>query len=474
MKKKIAFISGNFNIIHAGHIRLFKFAKSIAENLIIGLYSDKLSNASYINENLRFDSLNELQIIDKCLIIRSSLEKIVKKIKPDFIIKGLEFQNAYNEEAEYIDSIDCKMVFSSGEISFSSSKLMEKIFSPVESFKLPEDYLIRHKINKSNIVKIINDFKKKKILVIGDLIIDKYINCEPTGLSREEQNLVYSYINKRKYLGGAGIVAAHASVLGSESCLITICGDDDEKLFAISKLNEYKVKHKIYSSSAHNTIVKTRYRYENNSVFRLNHLQKIALSADLRLKILNYIKKIIKNFDILIFSDFNYGCLDDILINELINLARKNNLFVAADSQTSSQFGDIGKYAKCDLITPTEYEARASVSDNQSGLVVLSEKLRSHTGVNNILLKQGKDGLFIHKFFDQSKTHLNDSIMPLNKNPVDIAGAGDSMLIASSLSMAISNDIWISALFGSMAASIQISREGNIPIQKNEILGLLQ
>ena len=256
--------------------------------------------------------------------------------------------------------------------------------------------------------------------------------------------------------------------------MITICGDDDEKLFAISKLNEYNVKHKIYSSSAHNTIVKTRYRYENNSVFRLNHLQKIALSADLRLKILNYIKKIIKNFDILIFSDFNYGCLDDILINELINLARKNNLFVAADSQTSSQFGDIGKYANCDLITPTEYEARASVSDNQSGLVVLSEKLRCHTGVNNILLKQGKDGLFIHKFFDQSKPYLNDSIMPLNKNPVDIAGAGDSMLIASSLSMAISNDIWISALFGSMAASIQISREGNIPINKNEILGLLK
>ena len=69
MKKKIAFISGNFNIIHAGHIRLFKFAKSIAENLIVGLYSDKLSNASYINENLRFDSLSELQIIDECLII---------------------------------------------------------------------------------------------------------------------------------------------------------------------------------------------------------------------------------------------------------------------------------------------------------------------------------------------------------------------------------------------------------------------
>ena len=129
------------------------------------------------------------------------------------------------------------------------------------SFKLPEDYLIRHKINKSNIVKIINDFKKKKILVIGDLIIDKYINCEPAGLSREEQNLVYSYINKRKYLGGAGIVAAHASALGSESCLISICGDDDEKLFAISKLNKYKVKHKIYSSSAHNTILNSSLRY---------------------------------------------------------------------------------------------------------------------------------------------------------------------------------------------------------------------
>ena len=91
----------------------------------------------------------------------------------------------------------------------------------------------------------------------------------------------------------------------------------------------------------------------------------------------------------------------------------------------------------------------------------------------NILLKLGADGLLIHNGKKQKGSILTDRINSLNSAPTDISGAGDSMLIASSLSLAAGANIWESALIGSMAASVQVSRLGNIPLKSKELLELL-
>ena len=71
-------------------------------------------------------------------------------------------------------------------------------------------------------------------------------------------------------------------------------------------------------------------------------------------------------------------------------------------------------------------------------------------------------------------TIRNDKIEALNKQPIDVAGAGDSMLVVSSLSLSLGNDIWESSLLGSLAAAIQVSRIGNIPLQSNDLLESLK
>lgn len=473
MSNKISFISGNFNIIHAGHIRLFKYAKKVSDYLIVGVNSDKISNEYvYIKEKLRFDALKELGLIDKVVLINTSLKKTLQQTNPDIVIKGLEFQNRYNEEEEYVKEIDYEIIFSSGDISFSSSKLFNNI--QVKDKIIPYKFMKRHNLNKDIIKKTIKDFSKLKILTVGDLIIDEYINCSPIGLSKETNNIVYSHLDNKKYLGGSGIVAAHASQISSESHLVSICGNDEEMIFAKDKLSKYNVKNMIFKSNLHKTIKKTRFVNNKNNLFRLNYLNQVPLTNDLRNKIFLYIKKIIHKFDILIFSDFNYGCIDEILITKLVSLAKINGLFVSADSQASSQFGKIDKYVDVDLITPTEYEARSALKDNLSGLIVLSEKLRNISNVNNILLTQGEDGVFIHNYNKDKKIHENDTLVSLNNNPIDSAGAGDSMLVSTSLVMKLTNNLWLATLIGSLFSSIQISRKGNIPITKKELVSLVK
>jgi rfaE bifunctional protein kinase chain/domain len=469
MSNKLSFISGNFNVIHSGHIRLFKFAKSLSKKLIIGLYSDETASESvFVNEELRKESLKEINLIDEVIIIKKDLKETINEIKPDYIVKGLEFQSTNNIEHEIIKGTKCQLVFSSGESNLLSNRVFDERNN--NYLKLPQNFLNRYKINKKKIISTINDFNKLRVLVIGDLIVDEYVECLPIGMSKETNNIVYNFEKKTKYLGGAGIVAAHTSALGARVTLISNCGKDEDGKFILEKLQEYNIKSNIIITDIDNTIKKTRFNFDNVNLFRLNYLNKNLLNKKLSNKIFNEFNKLKNNLDLVIFSDFNYGFLDEELISKIMKICDQNNIMVTADSQTSSQYGDIGQYQNSHLITPTELEARSTLNDNKSGLVVLLEKLRKKTNVKNIILTQGKDGLIIHHYDEKKKVHSNDTLSALNEKPLNISGAGDALLVGSSCALKVTNNIWLSALIGNIMSAIQISKEGNVPIELNTLL----
>ena len=142
---------------------------------------------------------------------------------------------------------------------------------------------------------------------------------------------------------------------------------------------------------------------------------------------------------------------------------------MTADSQSSSQNGNIARFKNMNLLTPTEKEARLSIKNFEDGLVVTSEELISESNSKNILLKLGEEGVFIHLGEDRDLLIFTDKIPALNLNPKDTAGAGDSMLVGSSLSLAAGASIWESAIIGSFMSSIQVARLGNEPIKLIEL-----
>ena len=165
------------------------------------------------------------------------------------------------------------------------------------------------------------------------------------------------------------------------------------------------------------------------------------------------------------------GVLGLTTFDQIVTLAKEKNVMLAADSQSSSQIGDISRFKNIDLITPTEREARVSTRNNEDGLVVLAEQLRQQSSAENILLKIGEEGVLIHaNDSNGDNPWLTDRIGALNSNPRDVAGAGDSLLISSALTMARCGTIWEAALIGSLAASIQVGRLGNTPLQSKELL----
>lgn len=468
--RKIVFVSGHFNVLHPGHLRLLRFAKEQGGKLIVGLESDSVAGESaYINQDLRLDALKEINWIDEVIIFDEELEKFLEKIKPNVIVKGNEFKFIDNIESKYLEKNDGKLIFYSGDKMFSTKDLLRQEFlNPINvSINYPKKYFKRHNISKTKLIDLVNRFSELKVCVLGDLIVDEYISCEPLGMSREDPTIVVTPNDFTKFIGGSGIVAAHAASLGANVEYISIGGNDETKDFAINELQKYDIKSNIFIDRNRPSTLKQRFRTNEKTLLRVSYLNQHDISEDLQLKIFNKIKDISKNIDLFVFSDFNYGCLPQKMVNKIIKLLKNKNVFIAADSQSSSQIGDISRFKGMDLITPTEHEARISLKDVNSGLVVLAEKIKKQAIAKNILLKLGPDGLLVQS---NDKSFITDKISALNTSPKDVSGAGDSLLIVSSMTLALKGDIWMAAGLGSLAAAIQVGRVGNVSLKLNEIL----
>jgi len=470
------FVSGSFNVLHPGHLRLLRFARECGDYLVVAVHSDRVAaSGAHVPEQLRLEGIQSNAWVDEAFILDRPIADVLETIKPDIVVKGKEHEARFNPELEVLERYGGKLLFSSGETVFSSVDLIRREFydSDPRIINKADDYLKRHDIKKERLKALLGGFSNIKVCIVGDLIIDEYITCQLLGMSQEDPTIVVTPIDTTQFIGGAGIVAAHAAGMGAAVEFITVTGNDEAHDYAQKILATAGVKTHLLKDENRPTTRKQRYRSDNKSLLRVSHLHQGAISNSLQKNIQDLVSEVIKETDLLVFSDFNYGCLPQKLVTNLIKLAKKNNVIIAADSQSSSQIGDISRFNGMDLLTPTEREARISTRNHEDGLVILAELLRKQSTSKNILLKLGGEGLLIHADNGKEDDWLTDRIGALNSSPKDVAGAGDSLLIASALIRASGGNIWEAAYIGSLAAALQVSRVGNTPLKIKEILSEL-
>ena len=155
---KTILISGNFNILHTGHIRLLKFAKGLGDKLIVAVHSDELGGESvHVPEQLRLEGVISNKWVSEAFLINQPIEKIIKKIKPDIVVKGKEHEFLENKEFNELKKYGGKLIFSSGDVSFSSVNLLKKesLVSSYSIFSLPEKFCRRHNITHHKLFDLI-------------------------------------------------------------------------------------------------------------------------------------------------------------------------------------------------------------------------------------------------------------------------------------------------------------------------------
>ena len=470
------FVYGRFNVLHPGHVRLLQYARAAGDKLIVGVEPDSVAgNEAHVPEDLRLEGVRSCSYVDEAFIMTQPATKVIGELRPAIVVKGSEHRYRHNDEKAVIDSYGGKLLFSSGEMVFTSRDLIRREFSSshLKALNLPLSFMNRHGIASDRLEEVLSRFEGLRVVVLGDMIIDEYISCDPLGMSQEDPTLVVKPVDTSRFVGGAGIVAAHARALGGHSTLFSVVGRDDEAVFAHDFLANSGVRVEFYEDTTRPTTLKTRYRCQGKTLLRVSRLQQTSIAGELARQIVEDVRRNCSDASLVVFSDFNYGALPQEVVDEITKTFKASSTVLCADSQSSSQFGDVSRFQNMDLLTPTEREARLSMKNISDGLNVLAEKLRLESDARHVILKLGQEGALVCPSGDANQNWSPDQIEALNKDPRDVAGAGDSMLVVSGMALAVGASIWEAACLGSIAAAIQVGRLGNTAISMDEMLASL-
>lgn len=469
--RRVVFVTGNFNILHPGHLRLLRFARECGDYLVVGVLNSS-SPGAFIGESLRLENIQAVNWVDHAFVLHEPPELFISQLKPTFVVKGSEHEDRFNPEAAVLENYGGKLLFSSGDISFSSVDLLRKEWRELNlsTIAQPRDYLSRHAIEPSKVQDILQRMKNLRVCVIGDTIVDEYITCDPLGMSQEDPTIVVTPVMQEKFIGGAGIVAAHARGLGCHVNFFSVLGCDETAAFVRTAVQDHSITFHGYLDESRPTTLKQRFRASNKTLLRVSHLRQHDVNGEIRSRMRSDILTILRETDLLIFADFNYGCLPQSLVAEIVAECGRLGVMMAADSQSSSQMGDVSRFQNMSLITPTEREARLAVQDFDSGLVVLAEKLKQRSKADHVVVTLGAEGVLIHAELMKRNPWPTDRLPALNTAPKDVAGAGDSFLTCAAMALAVGADIWQASYLGSLAAACQVGRIGNIPLTHEELV----
>lgn len=473
--QRIVLVTGIFNILHPGHLRLLRFAAECGEFLVVGVHSDRQAPEAYLNQHDRLEAVSAVNWVDAAFLLDGPAEDAVLALRPNIVVKGREHEQQANPEQAAVDSYGGRLVFGSGDTTFSSLNLLreEALQRSSATIRIPEDYQHRHRCLREDMMPLMSAMKNLRVAVIGDTIVDEYISCDALGMSQEDPTIVVTPLLTETFVGGAAIVAAHARGLGARSVhFFSVTGSDDIRQRALKSLEDSGVTATLIADSSRPTTLKQRYRAGQKTLLRVNHLRQHKIRQEIQESLYAGIEKIAPELDLLIFSDFSYGVLPQHLIDRITVLCRSHDINMAADSQCSSQIGDISRFSGMSLITPTEREARIALNNFEDGLVILADRLRQKTGARNVLITLGAEGTLVYS--GPGDQWITDRLAAMNSAPKDVAGAGDSLLVASAMALQCGASIWQAAFVGSLAAACQVGRLGNVPLTASELIDELQ
>ena len=466
---------GHFDLIHPGHLRYLQYAKTLANNLVVALMSDKELNGenqkSYL-EDERAESVANLQIVDHVIVLNNelTLDCLIDIVKPKVLVLGKEFEQNQSEQINLaVNAVKNhgKIVFHAGETHYFNANLLFKNVVDIEvnSKNQLNKICKNYKITLRDIQKKLSNFSNSELVVIGDTIVDNYVACDAIGMSAEAPVLVVKELENREFIGGAAIVASHVAALGAKCHYISVVGEDDQSNMVSKSLIGQNIGVDLIVDESRPTTYKTRYMVENQKLFRVSRIKDHKISAEIEQKIIDKLTVLAPNIDGILVSDFIYGVITQNILDVIIELSKQFNIKLYGDLQCSSQAGKVSKFSDFDLITPTEKESRIALDDNESGVEWVATTLLKNTNSKNMLMKLGSDG-----FIAYSKNLIDRQDFPaLSVNPVDVTGAGDSLFAVMSVSLSSGANLIEASVIGTCMASLAVKDIGNTPITNDRL-----
>jgi bifunctional ADP-heptose synthase (sugar kinase/adenylyltransferase) len=365
-------------------------------------------------------------------------------------------------------------MFRSGDVVFSSTRLIEAMNQdPALDLERMSLLCRRHGITRQLIERVCLGFSQQRVLIVGDTLLDEYVMCDAVDLASEAPMMSLKELERRLYIGGAGVLARHALNLGAEVYLLSAGTRDNSEQTVINELDTTRL-HTHFEPSRPALPCKTRFLVETSKVMRLERGDCCPLDSVAESHACEWVETIADNIDAVIFCDYGYGMLTGGLIERLLDRLRPSVRIMTANS--SGPRGRLLEFKGCDLLCPTERMLRSALHDFDSGLSSAAWDALQQTQARQLMVSLGKKGMVAFERPSQDETsaewrgRLRSEHLPaLSEHPLDSLGMDGASQVVASLALASGASLMQAGYLAGAASAVASSQLGNDPITSEQL-----
>lgn len=469
--KAIALCHGVFDLVHPGHVIHLEQAKTMADVLVVSItaakYVRKGPGRPYFDDETRMKFLAALECVDYVMLSEGyTVDDIIENVEPDIYVKGEEYAKAEDDitgmiikEKELVEAHGGRLGFTTGQ-TYSSTKLINTAMSGLsdEVRTYMEAFVTRHTMDE--VRSYAQKARELKVLVVGDVIIDKYTYCYAQGMMSKDMGYSTRLSHSEEYLGGSVAIARHLATFTEHVTLMAIIGNEEDKKTRITEELTDKMQVELQYSDAFPTIVKHRYltkngkREEYRKIFAIHNIpEDMAYEELVYNRFKEHLKESIGEYDVVFLCDFGHGLVD----REVIDIVQKNAKYLILNCQTNSTnkgLNIITKYTRADVFSLDQGELKLAFPENAKDEKVGLEKLSEHLQGNGWLTR-GSMGAY---GIEQSDIH---ECPAFTLNVKDTVGAGDAFFATAGIMAAAGAPIEIGTFIGNIGGALGANIVGN-------------
>ena len=474
-KKRVIMCHGVFDVVHPGHVRHLLYAKTKADLLVASITADrhisKGQHRPHVPQELRALNLAAFEMVDYVLIDKNAtpIENITA-LQPDFFAKGYEYTAGplppkTQEEVDTLRAYGGEMIFTPGDIVYSSTRLIDLAPPSIKSEKLLT-FMDSEKLSFDSLRQALDKLGRFTVHVVGDTIVDSLTQTAMIGGQTKTPTMSVLYERRDDFIGGAAVVAEHLRAAGARVVFSTVLGDDALKDFVLEGLKKRGVECRAIIDQTRPTTNKNAIVAGGYRLLKIDTLDNRSISDDIVGKLAGAVREV--KCDAVVFSDFRHGIFNRRTIPRLVE-AIPPKAFKVADSQVASRWGNITEFQGFDLITPNEREARFALGDQDSGIRPLASALYDAAHCKTLILKLGERGVLTCRSADHESLDSFVVIDSFVERVVDAVGAGDALLAYATLAKMATGSDAIATILGSMAAACECEVDGNVPVTPADV-----
>ena len=311
-------------------------------------------------------------------------------------------------------------------------------------------------------------FNKLNVLIIGDVMIDSYMWGNVSRISPEAPVPIVCVNKRENRMGGAANVALNVQAMGANPILCSIVGDDDGSKMFFDLLKKQKLSSEVILKSKDRiTTVKTRIIGNNHQMLRIDEEIENSINNKEAETLVFIIKKLINNkkIDVIIFEDYDKGCITPVLIKTIVTFAKQKNIPTVVDPKKKNFMA----YSGVTLFKPNLKELKEGLkidfdhNDNKE-LGKLVTSFIKKQNIDTALITLSERGIYIHN--KRSKALIPAHI----RNISDVSGAGDTVVSVAALCLALKLSSELTATLSNLAGGLVCEKVGVVPIDKKQLL----